>query len=92
MRIPCPYCGTRSNDEFTVMGDATAYMARPAANTLVAFHEYAYVRDNTAGEHRELWHHTAGCKQWLVVTRNTLTHVVVGVSAARDVKRDGGAA
>ena len=92
MRIPCPYCGTRSNDEFTVMGDADAYLARPAASTLAAFHDYAYLRDNKAGAHRELWHHTAGCKQWLVVTRHTLTHAVLDVAVARDATRRGGVA
>ena len=83
MRIPCPYCGSRSNDEFTVMGDAAAYMARPSDNTLAAFHDYAYLRDNIAGEHRELWYHSAGCKQWLIVRRNTLTHGVLEVTSAR---------
>ena len=30
MRIPCPYCGERSNDEFVVKGDADAFLSRPA--------------------------------------------------------------
>jgi sarcosine oxidase subunit delta len=28
---------------------------------------------------RDLWYHEAGCAQWLVVTRNTVTHEIAGV-------------
>ena len=49
------------------------------------WHEYVYLRDNPAGPHRELWQHVSGCRAWLVVTRDTRTHEVLGVEAARDV-------
>ena len=49
MRIPCPYCGERSNDEFTVLGDADAILARPAGNDAATFHDYLYLRRNPAG-------------------------------------------
>ena len=29
MRIRCPYCGERSNDEFNVLGDADVLTRRP---------------------------------------------------------------
>lgn len=83
MRIPCPYCGERWNDEFVVMGDADALMARPAPENPEAFHAYVYLRDNPAGRHRELWYHQAGCRQWLVVTRDTRSHEVFGAEAVR---------
>ncbi len=83
MRIPCPYCGERSNDEFVVLGDADALMARPASAALDNFGAYAYVRSNPAGNHRELWYHQAGCRQWLIVTRNTSTHHVSTAVMAR---------
>ena len=85
MRIPCPYCGARSNDEFAILGDADALMARPRQATEQAFYPYVYLRDNPAGSHRELWYHQAGCRQWLVVTRDTRTHEVSGVEVARDI-------
>ena len=50
-------------------------------------HEYVYLRDNPAGEHRELWYHEQGDRSWLVVTRNTLTHEITEVELARDVAR-----
>ena len=40
------------------------------------WHDYVYLRDNPAGSHRELWHHVAGCRRWLVVSRDTRTHEI----------------
>ena len=84
MRIACPYCGTRGLDEFSYLGDAT--VTRPAADAPEAeYANYVYLRDNPAGAHRELWQHAAGCQSWLVVTRDTRTHAIASVEAARDV-------
>jgi methylglutamate dehydrogenase subunit B len=82
MRILCPYCGERSNDEFTVLGDADALRARPSGSDAPVFHAYVYLRTNPAGLHRELWYHAAGCRRWLVVARDTRTHEVAHVSFA----------
>jgi len=54
------------------------------------FVDYAYLRDNPAGWHQELWFHEAGDRSWLVVTRNTLTHEISKVELARDVARTRG--
>ncbi|OQW52958.1 sarcosine oxidase subunit delta [Candidatus Raskinella chloraquaticus] len=88
MRIGCPYCGERWNDEFVVLGDADAMMKHPAEATFALFYDYVYLRDNPAGRHRELWYHQGGCRQWLVVTRDTLTHAVHGVETARCAAQD----
>ena len=85
MRIACPYCGTRSNDEFGYLGDADHLMARPTDQSLQALATYVYERSNPAGRHRELWVHQGGCRQWLVVTRDTRTHDIFAVEPARDV-------
>jgi sarcosine oxidase subunit delta len=90
MRIRCPYCGERSNDEFTVLGDADALSARPSGSDAAQFHEYAYQRTNPAGPFRELWYHAAGCRRWLVVTRDTRTHAITDVAFASG-RGDGGA-
>ena len=47
------------------------------------FYEYLYLRDNPAGEHRELWYHSAGCHAWLVVTRDTRNHAITAVEVAK---------
>ena len=77
MRLPCPHCGERGSEEFSYLGSAEP--VRPAAEAdLDAWTEYVYLRDNPAGPHRELWQHVHGCRRWLVVTRNTISHQVLG--------------
>jgi sarcosine oxidase subunit delta len=83
MRIPCPDCGTRGNEEFTILG--AAGLQRPAPDAPAeAWHDYVHLRDNPAGPHRELWHHSTGCRSWLVVERDTRTHAVLSVIPARE--------
>jgi sarcosine oxidase subunit delta len=75
MRIPCPHCGERGNEEFSYLGDAEP--TRPAVDAPdQAWHDYVYVRNNPAGKIKELWHHAHGCRRWLVVTRDTRTHEI----------------
>ena len=90
MRIKCPYCGERGNEEFAYLGDATVRRPDgrvPAAGDDAAWQawmDYVYLRDNPMGAHRELWYHAAGCHSWLVVTRNTVTHEIASVVRAAD--------
>ncbi len=86
MIIPHPLLGPRDAAEFTCLGDASL-LDRPDGGDLAAFHDYLHLRDNPAGTHRELWYHEYGDRSWLVVTRDTLTHDVLGAELARDVKR-----
>ena len=86
MRIPCPYCGLRDAQEFAYLGDATVTRPDPAApGADDAFHDYVYLRDNPAGAHKEHWYHGAGCRSWLVVSRDTRTHEITGAVLARAV-------
>ena len=39
---------------------------------------------NPAGLHREFWQHVTGCRQWLVVERDTRNHAIASVDFARD--------
>lgn len=92
MIIEHPLLGPRDAQEFVYLGDATL-IDRPdwqAENAAGAFHDYVYLRDNPAGEHRELWYHEQGDRSWLVVTRNTVTHEISKVELARDVARQRG--
>jgi len=76
MRIPCPFCGSRDSGEFVYRGDAAP--VRPAGDEAEAMFAYLYLRDNPMGAIEEHWYHAQGCRQWLVVTRDTLTHAVAG--------------
>ena len=50
MLIPCPWCGLRSQVEFTYGGDAN--VRRPAADAPeAAWIDYVYIRDNPCGPH-----------------------------------------
>ena len=85
MRIPCPFCGPRGNDEFSYLGDATVRRPDPAStDAREAFHDYVYLRENPSGIHQELWYHGGGCRAWLKVTRNTRTHEISDVTLAKE--------
>ena len=74
MRIDCPYCGPRDSGEFTYRGDARP--SRPVSSDTQAFVDYVYLRDNVAGPMEEHWYHLHGCRHWLKVRRNTLSHEI----------------
>ena len=84
MRIHCPHCGPRAQEEFAYYGDATPQRPDPAASAADdKFYEYVYLRDNPDGAHREHWYHANGCQTWLIVERDTRTHAIAAVVAAR---------
>ena len=80
--IDCPHCGPRPKEEF---GIKRAVLPRPGADAgAAAWMDYVYLRDNPRGSHREYWHHAGGCRRWLTVTRDTLTHAVTRVADAAE--------
>ena len=86
MRIDCPICGSRDRREFTYRGAAVA-LDRPEPDAGDAeWDAYLHLRDNPAGETRDLWCHSGGCGAWPVVTRDTVNHAVHAVARARAVK------
>lgn len=98
MRIVCPFCGERDAQEFAYLGDASLQIRpqTPAgtaleAPALEAWHDYVYLRQNPAGEHKELWYHASGCRQWLTVTRHMRTHEITDVTPTRPVNQRGAA-
>jgi methylglutamate dehydrogenase subunit B len=87
MRITCPSCGSRDLGEFHILGEAE--QARPrlqgdfdGPEARAAFTQYLYARNNPASQHDEYWYH-GPCETWLVVSRDTRTHAIDGVRAAR---------
>lgn len=83
IRIKCPFCGERDHSEFTYGSDASVQypaLDAPAA----AWHEAVFLRENTRGMQSETWHHVNGCRMWLVVQRDTMTHEVRSVRAAHE--------
>ena len=87
MRIGCPYCGERDLSEFTYLGDGS--YTRPDANAAgakFAYYTAVYLRDNPAGPHPEFWYHSGGCRSWLKVTRDTVTHRILAVEFAEGAR------
>jgi heterotetrameric sarcosine oxidase delta subunit len=83
MLIPCPFCGPREHSEFAYGGDATVRRPREAEPVWgPAWQAYVYERANPRGPHLEYWQHVQGCRQWLVVSRDTLTHEVLSSELA----------
>lgn len=90
-----PLLGPRDASEFVYLGDASL-INRPhwkgedaneqqSQTAIQEYHDYLYLRNNHAGEHRELWFHEQGDRSWLIVTRNTTTHQISQVELAKDV-------
>jgi heterotetrameric sarcosine oxidase delta subunit len=87
MLLKCPWCGPRDYTEFSYAGDAT--VERPAADAPDTDRvDYVYMRDNPRGPHLEYWHHVQGCRLWVRVRRDTLTHEVMEVIAAQSPERE----
>ncbi|HVE51383.1 MAG TPA: sarcosine oxidase subunit delta [Casimicrobiaceae bacterium] len=84
--IPCPWCGPRNQLEFSYGGDATLRYPRSDGSE-AAWSDYVYLRDNPRGPHDELWQHIAGCRRWIVVTRDTRTHEILASAAPAKVNR-----
>ena len=83
-QFDCPFCGPRDQSEFTYGREVAPIppLGAPPAD----WHRYVFERDNPCGAHAEWWHHNLGCRQWLVITRDTLTHAVIAIGPARDAR------
>jgi sarcosine oxidase subunit delta len=78
LRLHCPICGVRPETEFQCTGEAIPRAADPTALSAGAWADGLYNRNNTAG-----WH-SFGCRQWLLVERNTLDHQIRAVRRPSD--------
>ena len=81
--IECPHCGPRAQVEFSYGGDAGVRRPPdPDAVPVDEWSDYVFLRDNPRGPHEEFWQHTAGCRRWIRVRRDTLTHEMLGSAPA----------
>ena len=76
--IPCPWCGKRDETEFHYGGQAhVPYPEDPDALSDADWGAYLFVRDNPKGPYAERWSHSAGCRRWFNVVRDTANHRVL---------------
>ena len=85
--VKCPHCGLRPREEFTIRGEVPTPRPAAGADESVWF-DHVYLRDNPRGQHREYWHHSGGCRRWLVLDRNTVTHETGDVVDASTLKSE----
>jgi len=77
MLIPCPWCGPRNETEFHYGGQAgVPYPADPSALSDEEWGRFLFVRANPKGLFHERWCHTAGCRRWFGVVRDTVSHEI----------------
>lgn len=74
LNIKCPWCGERAQTEFSYYGEA--HIARPAAPDALSDEEwsaYLFLRKNPKGLHYERWLHSAGCRRFFNMARDTVS-------------------
>ncbi len=77
MLITCPWCGPRDETEFHYGGEAhLAYPTDAYALTDAQWADYVFARPNPKGRFNERWSHSAGCRRWFNVVRDTVTHEI----------------
>lgn len=84
LRINCPWCGVRDHEEFGYFGDASKVYPELGPEQREAWFEAVFMRDNPRGMQREFWQHVGGCRRWLVLERDTLSHDIAAVYVARE--------
>jgi len=87
MLIACPTCGLRPDHEFRSAGEALERPADPQRLDDRQWADYLYHRSNLPGVVAELWWHSMGCRQWLRIERDTVSHRINRVGLAADVPR-----
>ena len=78
--LPCPRCGLRQIEEFTFGGElrhVPDWITDPDERDF----DEVWIFDNPDGPTTERWFHSAGCRSWLTVRRDTSTDTVIEVLA-----------
>ncbi len=79
LRIECPNCGSRPYTEFICDGEVKR-ARQESGDAHADDFERVWMRDNPAGLQLERWFHSAGCRRWLTVERDTVTNDVRSVA------------
>jgi sarcosine oxidase subunit delta len=87
LRLVCPYCGERDEEEFRFGGES--HITRPSLDASdVVWGNYLFNRSNPRGTQHERWLHAYGCGRWFNIARCTLTHEVQAVYEMGQPKPD----
>ncbi len=72
IQLPCPWCGPRNVTEFRYSGEATP-RPDPATVSREEWRAYLYLRRNPCGPVEETWYHSAGCRRFFRIERDTVS-------------------
>ncbi|MBV9844279.1 MAG: sarcosine oxidase subunit delta [Kutzneria sp.] len=75
IQLPCPWCGPRNVTEFRYAGERTP-RPDPGTATPRQWRAYLYLRRNPCGVVEENWYHTAGCRRFFTLHRDTASNAV----------------
>jgi sarcosine oxidase subunit delta len=78
--IDCPHCGPRAQIEFAYerpLDGIVPLDASPDAAMRTLYHG----RANPRGVDEELWRHAFGCRQFLVMQRDRVSHAILSTAA-----------
>ena len=90
LRIPCPFCGERDESEFHFGGEPKPRPGPAEQVEDATWGAYLYDRANDKGPHEEIWHHLGGCRRVFVLTRDTVTHAILGTRVPGSADEGGG--
>ena len=78
--IKCPNCGPRDETEYHYGGQAhVPYPEDPHALSDEEWARYLFYRQNPKGLFAERWVHSAGCRKWFNVLRDTVSYRIEAV-------------
>lgn len=85
--LDCPWCGPRSEEEFSCGGEG--HIARPLKSDEMDdadWGDYVFMRSNQKGVYFERWRHGMGCGRWFNMARNNVTHKILAVYGVGEEK------
>ena len=87
--IDCPNCGPRDETEYHYGGEAhVPYPEDPQSLSDEEWGRYLFYRQNPKGLFAERWVHSAGCRKWFNVIRDTATYRIATVYRLDDPRPD----
>ena len=81
-QFTCPFCGERPEIEFVYVRSLESVPSQVSAGVKQELARI-YYRANPRGPSRELWQHAFGCRSWLAIERDTVTHAVLDIASVR---------
>ena len=87
--IKCPNCGPRDETEYHYGGQAhVPYPEDPDALGDEEWARYLFYRQNPKGLFAERWVHSAGCRKWFNVLRDTVSYRIEAVYRSGEPRPD----